>query len=115
MSMSSKLMIAMILAIGFTASASAYAACSVDTCKDVKIEKLYVLREPAVYITTTGDESRLNCQLIDGRFIKLRSDHRNNEKIYSMLLSAKLADQDIRIRVFKSHDVECNIDYTILE
>ena len=106
---------AFIAATTALAGGDALAQCGGNSCANVKVERLYVRNAPEIYVSTTGDESELNCQPIEDRYIELRPSHPHSDKIYSMLLSAKLADHDIWIRVREAPNSGCSILYTVLQ
>ena len=105
-----------IITIIISLNTASYAACSGMACSEVKIEELYPTNG-FTYITTDGIEANLtNCVPISSKFIKLLNSHSNADKIYSLLLSAALADREVYIRTNTTtgNTGECTINYVKL-
>ncbi len=93
----------------------ASANCTGNSCRNVKIDRIYVRNTDDIYINTTGDETQLNCRPIQGKYIALRPSHRQFDQVYSLLLSTKLADKDIWIRVVNAPTADCALSYVVME
>ena len=105
------LVLLLVLGFGYT---TAYADCNGNACVNVKIKRLFVRSEAGISISTTGNETNLNCAGPGHTYIELRTSHPNYDEIYSLLLAAKLADYDVWIRTVTS-TVNCRIQYVVLE
>jgi len=97
-----------VLAVSVGAMSVAHAGCSSGFCSNEEITTLYVSKD--VYIRTSGDESQLNCNLLEGQYLTLRRDHEKYDAIYAFLLSAYHQREAVTIRVREGTD-GCNIAY----
>jgi hypothetical protein len=100
------------LSVGF--AADSYAACEEISCVDVAIEALDVKSDDTIGVSTSGEETALACVPSGGEFLVLNRSHPNQREIYAALLSAKLANHNIRIRV-RDVDGTCVIAWVRLE
>jgi hypothetical protein len=91
-----------------------HADCRQNRCDNVMIEKLFVRGDDAIQVSTTGIEASLECTPSEEIFLTLRRTHPNQKEIYAALLSAKLADHNIRIRL-REETEDCTISYVMLE
>jgi hypothetical protein len=99
--------------VGF--AADSYADCEKESCIGVAIEALYVKSDDTIGVSTSGDETTLDCDIdLSEGFLILNRSHPNQKEIYAALLSAKLANHNIRIR---TRDVggTCAIQWVRLE
>lgn len=90
---------------------SALAECSGNFC-DVKIESFYI-SSTWVAINTDGTESNLNCTPFEGKSIRLHQSHTNYNTIYATLLSIKLADKRVKIRIHEG-STDCSLFYIVM-
>ena len=90
-------------------SSSAYAACTPAGCYDVTVDKIFATDAGVIWISTSGDESQLNCTLVGGSSMTL-ADSVGKNAIYSYLLTQKTTKGKINIRV-KEGSSNCEIAY----
>ena len=93
-------------------SAFVYAACDPNLCS-ARVKTLYAHSNGKVYLEMHGDMSQLNCTLDQGSFIVLKDNHARHEEIYSMLLAAQLANQEVVVRILNNSS-DCQLVYSIL-
>lgn len=91
------------------------AACTGNSCKDEKIERLYIRSGGEVAVSTTGPETNLTCTPVENTYLILNRSHPAFREIFSTLLSSKLANHDIWIRVSTTASSPCSIVYVVLE
>lgn len=105
-----------LFALGLSLPGLAMAECSGKICHDVKIERLVVYESGQVAIGTTGDESRLTCTTSENgyRYLKVRPESELFDQLYSFLLSMKLADKEISIRV-NDDNSNCRVIYAYID
>lgn len=103
------LLVFLFLAIATTASAN----CNDVRCVD-KIDKLYMSSNQNLYISTESDETQLDCQLADGRYITLRKTDSLFSQFFNMLLTAKAAGLVVNLRIRTGTD-GCALNYIVLE
>lgn len=83
-----------------------------------KIERIYLDRT-WVNISTDGQEANLNCTLAIAQsggqgYVRLHKTHENYQAIYSTLLSAKIANMPVNIRI-STGSADCAVAYVVLE
>ena len=92
----------------FFQAATAFADCSGEVCTNVRVESLFTPVSGYASVTTTGDESDLNCGLLalervrDSTLsygLRLSMDSENTRELHSTLLAAMLSDRPITITV----------------
>ena len=92
-----------------------YADCAQESCTDVEVMRLYLRPEGDVLIDTSGDEKALSvCTPSEGKYIHLKSDHKNKQEIYSTLLSAQFAGKKVWIRV-SNNQSPCQVEYVVID
>jgi len=64
-------------------------------------------------IQLTENTAALNCTLFDGKFIVLKQTNKLHSEIYSMLLSATVANKDLKLRIVEASP-DCELIYTTL-
>ncbi|WP_062269276.1 hypothetical protein [Endozoicomonas arenosclerae] len=92
------------------------AACNDKLCTS-KIERLYITSAfgGSVLIKPADQASGiLNCKLMENVYITLKKDHPVFEEIYSTLLSAKVADMLVKLRIDEASE-GCNLRYVMLD
>ena len=85
-------------------------ACSPDACVNVTIDDLYVNKNGPIYLRTSGDESQLDCTLHSNVYIVLDSAANNFDAVYSLLLSAQIADRKVAVRIINGSN-PCQVSY----
>ncbi len=99
-------------------SASAYAACDAGSCIDVKITNLYVSENSWINISTNGVETNLdNCVPVSPTYVRLLTTHPNIDRIYSLLLSALMADKEVQLRLKDTpgNTGACEVTYVTID
>ena len=109
-----------VLASSFGIVADGYAACQDWGCQDVTIERLYVRSDGEISVSTTGLETNLDCLPDETApseriYLTLQRSHVSQKEIYAVLLSAKLVNHEIWIRLRSGQGVPCTINYVVLE
>ena len=100
------------VSILFVASSfSVLADCDGWVCRDVEISKLYLTSGGHVQVGTSGDESKLDCDVNEANELILDSDHPGFEEIYALLLVSHVQDRKLLIRTAKYGT--CDISYVI--
>jgi hypothetical protein len=107
--------VATVLASSVGIVADGYAACDKMSCRDVVIERLYIRSDDAIEVSTTGKETDLNCVPQESIYLRLNRGHVNQSEIYAAMLSAKLANHEIWIRIRENPGGPCEIAYVVLE
>jgi len=82
---------------GISGSALA-GTCSTNLC-DGKTNLLYVHENTDIYLKVDADGSSLNCQLSGSGSLTLLKNNPMQSEMYSLLLSANLADREVRVRI----------------
>ncbi|WP_395377521.1 hypothetical protein [Marinicella sp. W31] len=85
--------------------------CGVNSCNG-KTNLLYVNPNTKIYVKVDADTSPLNCTLVNGSMTLLKTNPMQSE-IYSMLLSANLADREVKLRI-KDNSGICELLYVQL-
>jgi hypothetical protein len=93
-------------------SASASADCSGHSCTNVSISRLIVEADGGVTISTSGDESKLDCNAGQNGYIWLNSESKNYHATYSLLLSAHTLSHPIWIRT-NDGESACQLVYVV--
>ena len=96
-------------------SNTVFAAGSCNTVSCVgKVKTIYPNGDSGlIYLKSDGDMSQLNCTLNQGRFIVLKETNSRYKEIYSMLLSAQLAQTDVTMRI-RENTPDCELIYTMI-
>ena len=102
------ILLILIINISWTAVAG---TCSTILC-DAKIDILYVHENTNIYVQPAADTSTLNCTLSQSSMV-LEKSNTMQQEMYSLLLSAKLADKEVRLRIEESSNI-CRIMYVQL-
>jgi hypothetical protein len=98
----------------FAASGPAGAACSAIRCVD-QLERLYLSRSSdALFISTAGDETALNCALTEGVYMTLPTDNPLFREFLAMLLTAKASNFDANVRIHEGSQ-GCTVSYVVVE
>ncbi|WP_444956781.1 hypothetical protein [Microbulbifer sp. ZKSA002] len=88
-------------------------SCGANTCSG-NITVLYPQGDSSdIYIELDADMSSLNCTLVGGRYITLTKGNGLHSEIYSMLLSASIAQKSLKFRV-EENTSNCELIYTQL-
>ena len=89
----------------------ANATCATYVCWNEQIEMLYPNKSGPVYVTTTGNEGNLTqCTPLSGKYFVMNMSDLGASAIYSTLLAAFHADEDIRIVAVPGSN-PCQISY----
>lgn len=101
----------------FFGNGSAFATCNEDNCRSVFVERLFLRESGSIYVDTSGIEANLNCEAIDSRYVELPVNHGNRDSIYSMLLSAQLAEREVwlNLKPGGSTGNRCIVRYAVID
>ncbi len=97
--------------IASIACSFSYAGCSGNSCTDVTITRLYTIADGSTVISTSGDESQLDCDAGNSGYITLEPEKKNYNATYSLLLAAHISDMPIWVRA--SDSGECQVVYVV--
>ena len=90
------------------------ASCGSQSCDD-KVEQLYINNNGKVLIKMGGDLTAVNCTMAGGIWITMRPDETPAYKeIYATLLSSKMANKNIYVRVIEGSN-PCSIAHVRLD
>jgi hypothetical protein len=104
--------IILILIVAITTSNVVQAQCQLNNCIG-KISLIYVHTNTNVYVKVNQDMTGITSCVLDSNGLILPKNHTMQQEIYSLLLSAKLADADVKIRAVDGSD-KCSIAYVQL-
>jgi hypothetical protein len=93
-------------------SANVYAGCSSDRCYG-KIERMYVI-DNAMYISTDGDETFLDCSPPGGVYVSISTDNPNFKNLYAMMLTSMSLNNNIGFKI-ETGSSNCNLLYTYMD
>ena len=94
-----------------SAFASATAAdCEPHICTDVYVERLYTNIGGLVYVATSGDETKLDCNAESGVYLSFNLSDAAGDAFYSTLLAAQLSDRKVALRIVNDSNL-CAIQY----
>ncbi|WP_435274578.1 hypothetical protein ACMAZF_14995 [Psychrobium sp. nBUS_13] len=97
--------------IFFFFSNNAIAHCTGNSCTNVKITRIYVNPDNNTVISTSGDESKLNCDAGKNGYITLDPNGKNYNSTYSLLLTAHTTEHPIWVRT--SAAGSCKVVYVV--
>lgn len=89
--------------------------CVPDHCADVFIERLYVESSGTIYVGTSGDESKLNCNAVSGVYVTIPASLGGSSALYSTLLTAQTTNKKISVVQVDDHQAGCIIQYITLD
>lgn len=96
-------------------SSLAHAECFSYGCDNERVQRLYVNNGGAVYIKVSGDTSQLDCTLVQGQFITLKSNAAHKDQVYSALLTAVTMDRPVaRLRIVNGTS-DCELNYIFVD
>jgi hypothetical protein len=101
--------------MAFYFSCSIHAQCIPDHCGGVYVERLYVESSGTIYIGTSGDESKLNCQAVAGVYVTIPPTHKGAQALYSMLLTAQAANKVLSTIQVDDNQPGCIVQYITLD
>ncbi len=93
-------------------SANAIADCSGHSCTGVSISRLIVEANGDAVISTSGDESKLGCDAGRYGYIRLKTDSKNYQATYSLLLSAHITGSSLWVRTSNA-GTTCEVNYIV--
>lgn len=110
-----KLLVGLIASCCLTSMAQPSAAqCSTISCENVNIEQISIrVDRDNVFITTTGDETGLDCTPAGGKFLRFDGTGDRGKNLLSAVLSAKIALLSVSVRIQETDNAEagCEIIY----
>lgn len=95
--MNIKLLITISILALLSYSSMSAAGCSSSAC-DGKIQRLHVAEGGAVFVGMSG-ASNLTCTPVESTLLPLDRNSVNFKEMYALLLTSKLSDQSVRVRV----------------
>ncbi|MDO6708533.1 hypothetical protein [Photobacterium sp. 1_MG-2023] len=105
-----------ILFLLFLMSPATWAACNNIACYGVGKEVLtrtYLASSGNIYIGAPDEKDKLNCQLVQGKYMTLKMNHLLYKEIYSTLLTGIAAQKHLQIRIVEESPV-CEISYVMM-
>ncbi len=93
-------------------SANAVADCGGHSCTDVSISRLIVEADGDAVISTSGNESKLDCDAGRNGYIRLSAESKNYQATYALLLSAHTLESPLWIRTNDGAD-SCQLVYVV--
>lgn len=87
------------------------ADCVGNSCTGVKITRMYVTADGGTTISTSGDESKLNCDAGNAGYIELDSSVKNYNATYALLLTAHTTGHPVWVRTSDSGN--CQVIYVV--
>lgn len=109
-----KYLFSALIALAFI-NTDALAACSGVSCTDVKVTLLYI-NDGSTLIGTDGTESNLtNC--VTTTYITLENAHSNDDKVFSLLLSAYITGESVQVRTVNTagNTGACVVNYVTID
>ena len=92
------------------------AQCSTISCEDVNIEQISIrVDRDNVFITTTGDETGLNCTPVGGEFLQFDGTGDRGKNLLSAVLSAKIALLSVSVRIQETADTSAGCDVIYID
>lgn len=101
-----------ILTLNLLAIPTAFATCTTHLC-DAPIKTLYVHSNGKIYVAADAVMTTLDCTLDQGQFMVLEDTNTRHEEIYAMLLSARIAQESVILRIVNGSS-NCAIQYSML-
>ena len=89
-----------------------FADCNGHSCTDVLITRLIVEADGSTVISTSGDESRLDCDEGKNGYIRLNTGSENYHATYSLLLSSHTLEHPLWIRT-NNDESACQLVYVV--
>ncbi len=102
-----------ILSLLMTFSGFTWADCNDKACYG-KLNKLYPSSTGKIYISFSQDMSKLNCSLVEGRYLTLKSTHVLRDQIYSMLLASVVSGKNVAVRISTGTN-DCSVMYSYMD
>lgn len=93
-------------------STNVNADCSGHSCTNVSISRLIVEADGDAVISTSGDESKLDCHAGKNGYIRLSAESNNYHATYSLLLSSHTLAHPIWIRT-NDGESTCQLVYVV--
>ena len=91
-------------------SSSLFADCGSDKCSDVLVEDIKMSASGDLIFTTSGDESRLPCDLVEGNAIRVVKTVPAFQEFYAMLISAQKSESMVNVRIDEfSESYQCEL------
>lgn len=91
-------------------SSVSFGDCVPHICQDVYVEKLYSNTNGVIYVATSGDETKLNCNAVSDLYVTFNLSDPSGDAYYSTFLAAQMSDRKVSIRVVTGSE-GCNIQY----
>jgi hypothetical protein len=102
-----------ILAIGTLLSFNVFSACSANSCSGVgknALISVYPNSSGNIYLQAGAGKENLDCKLIEGHYMVLKSDHPVFEAAYSTILTALSSQKSLTVRI-KNGSPICEVSY----
>ena len=102
-----------ILAIGTLLSFNVFSACSENACSGVGknvLLSVYPNSSGNIYLQAGAGRENLDCKLIEGHYMELKSDHSAFETAYSTILTALVSQKSLTVRI-KNDSPTCEVLY----
>ncbi len=96
----------------FGQAVAATGSCDADRCQ-ASVKTLYPHENGNVYVEVDANMNALDCTLNQGKYIVLEDDHLRHSEIYSMLLTAIVANRQMVVRITNGSS-NCKLSYTQL-
>ena len=84
--------------------------CVPHICQDVYVEKLYPNTSGLVYVATSGDETKLDCNAESGVYLSFDLSDPAGDAYYSTLLAAQISERKVSIRIVNGSQ-GCKVQY----
>ncbi|MDR6984476.1 hypothetical protein J2X32_003120 [Rheinheimera pacifica] len=91
-------------------SGLSYADCISYICQNVYVDKLYTNTSGIVYVATSGDETKLDCNAESNVYLTFNLSDPAGDVYYSTLLAAQISDRKVSIRIVNGSQ-GCKIAY----
>jgi hypothetical protein len=99
--------------IGALLSFNAFSACTTTACSGVGKDALlsvYPNSSGNIYLQAGAGKENLDCNLVEGHYMVLKSDHPVFEAAYSTVLTALASQKSLTVRI-KNGSPICEVSY----
>lgn len=94
-------------------SSSVFAGCATNACQGVGADVLtsvYPNGTGNIYLQAGTNRENLDCSLVEGQYMVLKSDHPLFDAIYSTILTALMGQKGLIVRI-KNKSPICEVSY----